>query len=741
MKTTGCPQMGRRFSVLLPPAFSMPILAALLMQCLLPAQARAATNTVTTLADSGPGSLRQTILYSAPGDTITFSVTNGTLNLSQQLVIDKSLNILGPGVTNLTISGNNATRIFLVNNVSALISGFTLRDGQSSNGVDGVVSSPGNPTPGTPGAPGGAISAAGALTLNDCVFQNNAAGRGGNGASSGLYGQPSSGAAGGAGGAIYSEGSLALSNCLLYGNAAGGGGISGSAMDFGPTSAPGGSGGGICAGTLYLYNTIIKDNHAGYGASSPPGAPGANGGSGGGVWCSASLTASNSTFLRNSTGSGGSGGGEDGYAGSGGMGGFGGGIWCGGSLALTNCIVSSNFCGLGGAGGYSRYNSGMGGDAGSGCGIWSKNNAVLVRCTITSNYGNSGGQGGGQGAGCFMCYQGPAIGGSGSSGAGIYASGNLTLTDCTVSRNACGNGGAGGASDDSSFRGGQGGAGGLGGGIFTFRDLSLTNCTVSDNTCGYGGMGGWSMYGGGAFGAFGSGGNGGGIYRSSGTNAAFVVSCSIVGNHAGVPNPGGQMGGDGTGGGVWAVVSVQCLNTIIALNSGVAPDVCGSFTSQGYNLIAVTNGSSGFPGTGDRVGSSGAPLDPKIGPLADNGGPTFTRALLPGSPAIEAGTAIGVPPTDQRGVPRPQGPGVDIGAFEYQYTIPAIIGAAFQGPDYCLRCFGLPGRAQTVQVSTNLLNWSDLSSFINGTNGLFDYVDAAQINHGKRFYRLKYTAP
>jgi hypothetical protein len=183
------------------------------------------------------------------------------------------------------------------------------------------------------------------------------------------------------------------------------------------------------------------------------------------------------------------------------------------------------------------------------------------------------------------------------------------------------------------------------------------------------------------------------------------------------------------------------LNTIIALNSGVAPDVCGTFTSQGYNLIAVTNGSSGFPGTGDRVGSSGAPLDPKIGPLADNGGPTFTRALLPGSPAIDAGTAIGVLPTDQRGLLRPQGPGVDIGAFEYQYTIPAIIGAAFQGPDYCLRCFGLPGRAQTVQVSTNLLNWSDLSSFINGTNGLFDYVDAAQINHGKRFYRLKYTAP
>ena len=368
------------------------------------------------------------------------------------------------------------------------------------------------------------------------------------------------------------------------------------------------------------------------------------------------------------------------------------------------------------------------------------NSAVLVRCTITGNYGNSGGAGGSN------WYIVGGAGGSGSSGAGIYAGGSLALTDCTVSRNTCGNGGAGGAlwpgGTGSGRAAGGGGAGGFGGGIFAVGDLSLTNCTVSDNACRYGGHGGYGPGGGGAFGACG---NGGGIYRSSGANVAFLVSCSIVGNHAGVPNPDGQVGGDGTGGGVWAPyfppLPFRCLNTIIALNSGVAPDVCGTFTSQGYNLIAVTNGSSGFPGPGDRVGSSGAPLDPRIGPLADNGGPTFTRALLPGSPAIEAGTAIGVPPTDQRGVPRPQGPSVDIGAFEYQYTIPVIIGATAQGSDFRLRCLGLPGGTQTVQVSTNLLNWSDLNSFINGTNGLSDYLDPIQTNREKRFYRLKYPAP
>jgi hypothetical protein len=84
---------------------------------------------------------------------------------------------------------------------------------------------------------------------------------------------------------------------------------------------------------------------------------------------------------------------------------------------------------------------------------------------------------------------------------------------------------------------------------------------------------------------------------------------------------------------------------------------------------------------------------------------------------------------------------VDIGAFEYQYTIPVIIGATAQGSDFRLRCLGLPGGTQTVQVSTNLLNWSDLNSFINGTNGLSDYLDPIQTNRERRFYRLKYPAP
>jgi hypothetical protein len=67
----------------------------------------------------------------------------------------------------------------------------------------------------------------------------------------------------------------------------------------------------------------------------------------------------------------------------------------------------------------------------------------------------------------------------------------------------------------------------------------------------------------------------------------------------------------------------------------------------------------GFPS-----GSSIITADPGLGPLADNGGLTLTHAIASGSSALDSGTSAGAPPTDQRGVSRPQGSGFDIGAFE-----------------------------------------------------------------------------
>jgi hypothetical protein len=102
----------------------------------------------------------------------------------------------------------------------------------------------------------------------------------------------------------------------------------------------------------------------------------------------------------------------------------------------------------------------------------------------------------------------------------------------------------------------------------------------------------------------------------------------------------------------------------------VGQDVSGNFISDGHNLIGVVEGSTGFGATGDQLGSSNNPLDPMLGPLANNGGPTMTHALLAGSPAIDHGDNTGAPATDQRGVARARdGDGngskiVDIGAFE-----------------------------------------------------------------------------
>ncbi len=103
------------------------------------------------------------------------------------------------------------------------------------------------------------------------------------------------------------------------------------------------------------------------------------------------------------------------------------------------------------------------------------------------------------------------------------------------------------------------------------------------------------------------------------------------------------------------------------------------FTSHGNNLIGNADGSAGFEGQfGDQFGSTSNPLDPKLQTdsngnplLQDNGGPTQTIALLPGSPAVDAGSdsVLSSPynlTTDQRGAgfPRKQGAHVDIGAFE-----------------------------------------------------------------------------
>ena len=134
--------------------------------------------------------------------------------------------------------------------------------------------------------------------------------------------------------------------------------------------------------------------------------------------------------------------------------------------------------------------------------------------------------------------------------------------------------------------------------------------------------------------------------------------------------------------------------------------------------------------------------DPQLGPFADNGGPTLTMALLPGSPAIDAGTVLGAPATDQRGVPRPQGAGVDIGAFECLAS-PVFTCMTIQSTTNCqMQLSGLtPNPTLTLQISTNLLNWQDATNFTAGPNGVFQCVDPIPGGAQLRFYRLKSGTP
>jgi CSLREA domain-containing protein len=152
--------------------------------------------------------------------------------------------------------------------------------------------------------------------------------------------------------------------------------------------------------------------------------------------------------------------------------------------------------------------------------------------------------------------------------------------------------------------------------------------------------------------------DGGGIDNTGA--ATTLLNVTVTGNVADADGNGtGQAGGVGNFGGTTTMRS-----SLIAANidrGGQSPDclntAAAKFTSLGQTLIGSTTGCAYSASDGDITG-----VDSRLGPLANNGGPTPTHALLPGSPAINKGA--GCAKGDQRGVPRAAGGACDIGAYE-----------------------------------------------------------------------------
>ena len=301
---------------------------------------------------------------------------------------------------------------------------------------------------------------------------------------------------------------------------------------------------------------------------------------------------------------------------------------CDGTLSLTDTTISSNIAtGDGGAIDHccnttipvtnTMVKDNTAGARGGGIDTCC-NNATITLTNSTFSGNVTSGEGGGFRNTGTLTVTGSTISDNRATGdgGGIWNSGTVTVTNSTFSGNA---------------------SSGDGGGIWNDDTVTLTNSTFSGNA---------------------TSGDGGGIHSFQGT--ADLTNTTFSGNSANY------------GGGVSNYESTATMiNTIIAGNTSPnAPDCIGTLISLGHNLIG-NNSACGFTVLSPGVGGDLLDIDPKLGPLQDNGGTTQTHALLSGSPAIDAGDDSVLGPllnlaTDQRGggFPRLQGAHVDIGAYE-----------------------------------------------------------------------------
>jgi predicted outer membrane repeat protein len=656
---------------------------ARLLFCLVFLAARfsqAATITIISTADSGPGSLRAALTSAADGDTIDATGVSGTILLTNgELFISKSVAILGPGAGSLAVDGNAASRVFHTSsNTVVTISGLTITNGRAAGlsfpAVAGgaIYNDQANLTlthcnvsgntaaalADTSSAGGGVFSRSGAngnatLTVLDCTFVGNSA----------MPGTVEN--AGGVGGAIdnfalsRSTATLTVSNCSFTANSAptGAGGAIFSTAVPGPANISimdstflgntAGDGGAIfnaedagnslmqITGSSFSTNSSVNGG-AIYNIAGPQG--------------TAALIISNSTIIGNSATEGGGIANDSQFSGNGDA-----------PLTVVNCLLAANSSTDGG--GLAVGISGRGGS----------NSPVTI--TNTHIIGNSASETAG---GINVNWNSPVtlqncvVSGNSAangSGGGIYNTrNNFTLNACTISGNSATNAFGGGIYNDS------------GGDAYVGAMMVINASTVCSNSAGAAA----AIYNDGRF----------------GTVLLFLENSTLSGNTAagggGIWNDGDSfdtysyafLGIDGStlnnnsDPGIWNISSPFLLTAELYIGSSIVnagisgTTLSSSFAdagSDGFNLFS--DGFGGFAlGPGDQVFT-----DPLLGPLQDNGGPTFTHAPLPGSPAIDKGKNRFAVPTDQRGqgfvrtfdnlliANADGGDGTDIGAFEVQH--------------------------------------------------------------------------
>jgi uncharacterized repeat protein (TIGR01451 family) len=605
MKTPTCPLFAR---VLL----SIVLLAAAVG--LAPARdVHAADQTVTSIADSGPGSLRQAILNVGPGGTITFDLPHypATITLSSgELTIGKSLTITGPGRGALTISADNNSRVFRVTAGTVTLSDLTIAEGR---------------TTGT-SAEGGGIRNASILNLyRIALIGNSALGASGGGAA--------------AGGGIANYYTLTIEDSYVGHNTA----LAGSgALDPAGASAHGGGIANMVGGWLTLKDTTLDGNQA-----RGSGAPGFGGPAlGGGIYGEQdSLQILADCSLRNNTARGGDGQGQSGGAAAGGA------IYSKGDLAVTRCHLASNTVQAG---------DGLLAGYGHGGPIYNDGTASVDDSALSSNQ-VLGGEGTGGGSGGWA-YGGALFNTTNST--------SLTVEGTTISNNVAK------AGQHQTTIAGRA----FGGGFCSSTDpddaslTTLVNSTFSGNR---------------ALSEDES--QGGGLRVGAGAEVKLSF-CTIANNSA---DKGGGIYSDTTFDNTGPLIK----NTIIGANTAdTGPHIYRRLQSRGYNLIEdLTDGVLDTSGGGNTNQGNIFLVDPKLGPLQDNGGPELltggaphTQAPWGGedpSSAINAGSSTDIDGnavnTDQRGVTRPLGGDPDMGALEWapaNLVLTKIVTPAFAEP-------------------------------------------------------------